>query len=153
MRSILLFLALIIAPSSFALSEEEIDIAADSLEVRQKDGTAHFSGDVVVQHLKMTLKAPDLEVFYAKGSDGEKGVKKVIAQPSVTLIDKGQDMKLTGKKAVYEVSNRTVTVTGNVIMTRGGSILKGDKLVYDLANGQANMINNSGRVKARFKLQ
>jgi lipopolysaccharide transport protein LptA len=56
----------------------------------------------------------------------------------------------TGTTAVYRPATQKLVLTGAVTLVRGPSQLSGDKLVYDIASGNAQVTNSGGPVKARF---
>ena len=64
----------------------------------------------------------------------------------MTLVQK--DQVGTGDNGVYDKAADTVVLTGNVVLTQGTNITKGDKLVYDLKSGHATV--SGGRVVGMF---
>jgi lipopolysaccharide export system protein LptA len=57
-----------------------------------------------------------------------------------------------GDLGVYDLSRDTVTMTGSVILTRGESVLRGDKLVINTVTGLATMDSVAqGRGKERVR--
>jgi lipopolysaccharide export system protein LptA len=63
----------------------------------------------------------------------------------VTIISK--DQIGTGDRGVYEKSENKVYLIGNVTLSQGGNVTKGDKLIYDLNANQAAV---TGRVRSMF---
>ncbi len=72
------------------------------------------------------------------------------AKGPVTLVSK--DQIGTGDNGSYDKDQNKVTLTGNVTLSQGTNITKGDKLVYDLTSGQAQVFSGQtyGRVKSIF---
>jgi lipopolysaccharide export system protein LptA len=64
----------------------------------------------------------------------------------VTLLSK--DQIGTGDSGIYERSENKVYLVGNVTLSQGGNVTKGDKLTYDLATKEA--IVTGGRVRSLF---
>ena len=59
----------------------------------------------------------------------------------------------TGDLGLFDMETNTVTLTGNVVMTQGQNVLRGDKLVVDLTNGVSRVEsgkNGQGRVQGLF---
>lgn len=158
---ILFIISIFTTFAAWAQVAGEVDISADSLEIEQAKGTAMFAGNVEVNHKDMTLKAEKLRVFYAKSGKTDEtkkeneGVERIVAENNVVLRNTAQDITVSGTKAVYDVDPQTIVVTGNdgVLMVRGGATLKGNKLVYDMATGKADLQGAGQRVKARFSLK
>ena len=148
----ILLLTLLFTPAAFAqaMGKGPVDITAQQLDVQQKKGTAVFSGDVVVKQGEMTLTAPKVTATYgSKGGD----IEAIEATGGVTITRPGQNgvtEKAVGTTALYSPANGNMVMTGAVTLTRGPSQLSGDKLTYDLANGNARVTNSKGPVKARF---
>jgi lipopolysaccharide export system protein LptA len=153
---------------------EPVHIEAASLEVRDKDQVATFSGDVRVQQGDTTMRCATLVVFYDReaGNDGKAGaakpapktmkaatpgpggeqkIKRLEARGSVVVTQK--DQTATGKLGVFDMPSNTVTLTGDVVMTQGQNVLRGDKLVVDLTSGVSKVEsarNGRGRVEGLF---
>lgn len=132
-----------------------VDITSKQLDVQQAKGLATFTGDVVVKQAGFNLAAPVVTATY--GANGPKGsssdVKDITASGGVTILHDGAGgvpEKAVGTTAVYTPGIQQVVLTGDVTLTRGPSQLSGDKLVYDLASGNARVTNSKGPVKARF---
>jgi lipopolysaccharide export system protein LptA len=62
-------------------------------------------------------------------------VKHMEASGPVTVVSKTQ--VATGDRGVYDKGENKVWLFGNVTLTDGGNVTKGDKLTYDLTTGQA----------------
>jgi lipopolysaccharide export system protein LptA len=58
----------------------------------------------------------------------------------------------TGDEGVYDLEAGTITLTGNVIVTRGENILRGSRLNIDVESGKSVIIGSeeTGRVKGLF---
>lgn len=147
------FFALLLTPA-LALAETiagntPIDIDAARLDVDHAHGKATFSGNVRVVQGTLTLTAETLTATY--GANGQGDIEEMVASGGVMLMRKGTvEERASGSKAIYDPKKQTLTLTGAVALQRGPSTLAGDKLVYDIANGNAKVTNSNGPVKARF---
>ena len=123
--------------------DEPIRINSDTLEVKDKEKQATFSGKVVVVQGDTTLHCPQLVVYYdgdvAAGvqggapSDSSK-IRKLEALGGVVVQTK--DQTATGDTGVFEMKTNTVTLTGKpVVLTQGPNVVRGQKLVVDLTTG------------------
>lgn len=124
-----------------------VQVTSDQLTVNQTEGTALFTGNVVVIQGDLKMTAPKVLVDYTKGNGAQKGqISRVHASDGVTLTDGIEDAE--GKDAVYTVESGKVVMTGDVIVTQGQNATSGQRLDIDLRSGQGVM---QGRVQTVFK--
>lgn len=116
-----------------------VEVTADSLSVSQKDGSALFTGNVVIGQGDMRLSAPRVLVFYTKD---QKGVERLEATGGVTLVN--GDQAAEAERADYRVNEGTIRMSGSVLLTQGANTLVSDEMDVDLENGTARM---NGRVR------
>ncbi|WCL54514.1 LptA/OstA family protein [Gimibacter soli] len=135
-------------------TEQPIDITAERLEVRQRDGRAEFKGAVRVVQGGMTLTADSLVVYYAGDiAGGSPSISRLDSSGKVSLSSDSE--AVTGDWAIYDVEKRLVTMGGNVVLTRGSSRLAGERLELDLVSGLTRLDGaaaDDGRVRGRFSL-
>lgn len=117
-----------------------VEVAADSLSVNQADGTAVFTGNVVIGQGEMRLSAAEVQVNYAEG--GQSRIQSLRATGDVTLVS-GADAA-EAQEALYDVEAGQVTLIGEVVLSQGANVLTGDQMVVDLATGTAQV---QGRVR------
>ncbi len=140
-------------------SKEPISIEADSLEVFDRDQKAVYKGNVIVVQGDTTMKSAEMVVFYARGGQagaarsdaaGQEGtnVRRVEAFGGVTIMSK--DQVASGRDGVFDRENNRVVLTGDVTLSQGGNITKGERLNYDLSTGQATVEAraSTGRVRS-----
>lgn len=136
-----------------------IEITADSLEVLQPDRTATFRGNVHAKQGDVVLTAQQMIVHYRMKEDrgaGDAGaVSKIDAAGNVVLTTPEDTAK--GDSGVYNVDSRMITLSGDVILTRGKNVLKGNRAEYSFATGKSLLTSApvqgggaGGRVKALF---
>ncbi len=150
-------------------SKEPVNIDAAKLDYYDKEQKLIYTGDVVAVQGDSTLKASVLTIFLQKqdatgqggataptapGAAGAPGsgssVKHMEAQGPVTLTSK--DQIGTGDGATYDKAENRVYLNGNVTLSQGTNVTQGDRLIYDLTNGQAQVFSGAtnGRVKSVF---
>ena len=133
--------------------DQPVKIQAASLEVREKDKVATFAGDVHVVNGDTELRCRSLVVFYDEdaarglkaadpGPGGQQMIRRIEAKGGVVVVQK--DQNATGDSAVFNMRDNTVMLTGNVIVTRGQDVLRGQRLVVNLTSGVSKM--DGGRV-------
>jgi lipopolysaccharide export system protein LptA len=148
--------------------DQPVQIEATTLEVRDKQKEATFSGDVRVTQGDTKLRCKSLVVFYeggpvlgadkskmmtaAKpGPGGEQRIKRLEARGGVVVTQKEQTA--SGNLGIFDMKTNTVTLTGKVTMTQGKNVLRGDRLVVDLTSGVSRVEsgkNGTGRVQGLF---
>jgi lipopolysaccharide export system protein LptA len=139
--------------------DEPVKIRAAALELREKDKMATFTGDVYVLQGDTEMRCKQLVVFYEEetgtrtvkaadpGPGGDRQIRRIEAKGSVVVVQK--DQNATGDAATFNMRENTVTLVGNVVVTRGTDILRGQRLVVDLTSGVSKM--DQGRVEGLFK--
>ena len=141
------------APALGQVAEDPpIEVEADVLEVRQNEGIATFSGNVDAVQGDQTLTADVLDVFYAAGPDAaEEGrVERIVARGNVVVTS--PEEVATGDEGTYDLVTRTIVLTGDVVLTREGNVLRGSRLEVDLESGVSRLLphQEGGRVRALF---
>jgi len=148
--------------------DQPVHIEAATLEVRDKDKVATFSGDVHVTQGDTNLRCKTLVVFYEQdaagagksqtlkaaspGPGGEQRIKRLEARGGVIVTQKEQTA--TGETGVFDMKTNTVRLSGKVVMTQGKNVLRGDRLVVDLTSGVSRVEsgqNGQGRVEGLFQ--
>jgi lipopolysaccharide export system protein LptA len=134
-------------------NREPINIEAAKLDYFDKQQKLIYRGHVVAVRGDTTLKTPLLVVFLnPKDENAPKGppsadsqVRRMEAAGPVTIIAK--DQVATGDSGTYEKVENKIYLHGNVTLTQGPNVTKGDHLVYDTITGQA-VVN--GHVRSMF---
>jgi lipopolysaccharide export system protein LptA len=134
-------------------SKEPINIDAAKLDYFDKEQKLVYTGDVVATQGDSKLKASALVLYLTPKSTGQQAgvpssssqLRRMEATGPVTVISR--DQIGTGDAGVYEKAENKVYLIGNVTLTQGPNVTKGDKLVYDLTTSQAVV---TGRVRSMF---
>jgi lipopolysaccharide export system protein LptA len=132
-------------------SKAPIEITSDSLEVRQAERLAVFSGQVVAGQGTLRLTADRVEVTYdAGGSDAATGaIRKMRAEGNVFLSNGSETAQ--GAWAEYDVAGGQMRMGGKVMLTQGGNAISGESLVIDLNAGTGRIEGGTGaRVQSVF---
>jgi len=145
--------------------DQPVQIEAASLEVRDKDKMAVFTGNVVVTQGDTVMKCKELRVYYDQdeakdgtkagtmkaakpGPGGRQSIRRLEALGGVIVTTK--DQTATGAKGVFEMKTNTVTLSGGVVIAQGNNVLRGERLVVDLTTNFAKVEAGSGRVQGIF---
>ncbi len=146
-------------------NNQPVQIEAATLEVRDKAKTATFSGNVSVVQGDTTMKCQSLVVFYGQevgiGSNGgnksappataastsvkgqpampqgAQNIRKIEARGGVTVITK--DQNASGDLGIYDLQTKTITLSGNVIVSQGQNVIHGERVVVDTVTGNARV--------------
>lgn len=130
--------------------DQPVKIDAGQLEVRDKDKVAMFSGSVKVVQGDTTMRAKTLAVFYdgngstasaltaAKpGPGGQQRIRRLEARGGVKVCQNEQ--VATGETGIFDMQANSVTLQGNVVLTQGLNVLKGERLTVNLTTGEAKI--------------
>jgi lipopolysaccharide export system protein LptA len=144
--------------------DKPIKINSATLEVRDKDKVATFSGDVHLVQGDTTMRSKTLVVFYdddaASKPAGPSGaaqaapqqnqqIKRVEAKGNVIVVQK--DQTATGENGVFDMRANTVTLVGNVVISRGPNVVKGDTLTVDMTTGDSRI--GCGKTQEKCRVQ
>ena len=127
---------------------------------------ATFSGNVHVTQGDTEMHSKVLVVYYvdpnkpapvpastmktapggAAPGTGEQQIRRIEATGGVLVTQKGQNA--AGESGIFDMQSNTVTLNGNVVVTRGKDVVRGQRLVVDLNTGVSRI--DGGRVDALF---
>jgi lipopolysaccharide export system protein LptA len=166
-------LALGAVPAGVALaqlapaSNAPIDVSADQLVAQNQQCVATWKGAVEARQGTSRLRADTLSIYEKVGAgpsqnqptsvgpvSGKCGSdpQKLVADGSVYYATPQEVVK--GDHAVYLAETKTITVTGDVVISQGKNVIVGNTLVIDTDTGQATMESTAkgrgtpGRVRA-----
>lgn len=122
---------------------QPVQVTADQLAVNNADGTAVFSGNVIVTQGEMKLAAAEVKVIY--GTE-QNDIESLTASGGVTVTNLGDAAE--AQEAVYTIDSGLIVLAGDVLLTQGGSAMAGSKLTINLKDGTGVM---EGRVTTTFQ--
>jgi lipopolysaccharide export system protein LptA len=152
--------------------DKPIKINAATLDVRDKDKMATFSGDVHLVQGDVDMRSSTLVVFYddqpppvqpavAKGGktsaasaqipppqqqqQQSQQIKRVEAKGGVTVRVPQKDQTATGDQGIFDMKANTVTMLGSVVVTQGPNILRGDTLIVNMNTGDSTLTCGAGK--------
>ena len=129
-----------------------IDFDAGRIEVREAQNQAIISGNVKVTQGRLNLDAERIRVFY--NNAGQRlAVDRLDAEGGVTVKTPAETARASN--AIYDVPAEQITMIGNVVLTRGSDVLRGQRLIIDLGSGRSTFdaavnAGNGGRVTGSF---
>jgi lipopolysaccharide export system protein LptA len=132
-----------------------VQIDAKALEVQDKKKTATFSGSVKVVQGDTTMTCRTLVVFYGQEVGLGNAAPVVKANSTAGAVPNAQNIRLiqargdvlvvsrdqnaTGDLGVYDLQAKTITLTGNVVLSQGKNVIHGDRLIVDTVTGNAHV--------------
>ena len=142
-------------------AEQPIEISSDALDVDQVQNIAIFTGNVVAIQGDMRLRSDKMTVYYTKkdaaaqaaakpvanavpGADKQSSISKIVVNGHVVLAT--PDESGQGNDGVYQVDQKMLHLTGNVLLTRGQNVLRGTQLDYNMATGRSVLIGAVGNL-------
>ena len=147
--------------------DQPVKIQSDGLVVRDKDKMATFTGNVHVTQGDTEMRSKVLVVYYLDsskpgptpattmrtaqpgappGSGEQQQIRRIEATGGVLVTQKEQNA--AGDSGTFDMQSNTVTLNGNVVVTRGKDVVRGQRLVVDLNTGVSRI--DGGRVDALF---
>jgi lipopolysaccharide export system protein LptA len=148
--------------------DQPVKIEADKLEVRDKNKMATFTGNVHVTQGDTEMRSRALVVFYedvakpspanaagakavpAAASGDQQQIRWIEATGEVRVTQKDQNAR--GDKGTFDMRSNVVTLIGNVVVTRGKDVVRGERLVVDLNTGVSRIESAAGgQVQSLFQ--
>ena len=145
--------------------DQPVKIESNTLEVRDKSRQATFIGSVKLTQGETILQCQTLVIFYEdtaapkkaapataqKGGGGPGGqqIKRAEAKGDVLVTQKDQTAR--GDSGVFDVKSNSVTLIGNVVLTQGTNVVRGDRMFVDLNTGISRVESDKAkRVESLF---
>ncbi|MCB1521361.1 MAG: LPS export ABC transporter periplasmic protein LptC [Hyphomicrobiaceae bacterium] len=151
-----------------------VDIVADQLTLEEIRSTAIFAGDVVAMQGDFKIRTAELQAVYkgsagignlvdaakpdaATGGGGAASEARPSGEPAKleriharrkVVVSSTNGQTATGDWADFDTKSNTATVGGNVVLTQGRNVVRGDRLVIDLTTGEA-VINTDNAAEPR----
>ena len=140
---------------------QPIEFSADRLEIEEEGDTATFDGQVEAVQGDLRLTADRVKVFFKSSdapagaqSDRRSSVSRIDAMGHVVLATGDEEAR--GDWGIYDVDRRIVTLGGKVVLTRGGTVIEGNRLELDLDLGRSKIetvpaMGEQQRVRGTFR--
>jgi lipopolysaccharide export system protein LptA len=151
-------------PGQFENKDAPVQIEAATLEVHDKSKTATFSGNVQVVQGDTTMRCRSLVVFYGQevgiagsgaeattsatvktplgGTKSAQNIRRIEARGGVTVLTK--DQSASGDLGIYDLQTKTITLSGNVVVSQGQNVIHGERVVVDTETGNARVESGGG---------
>lgn len=118
---------------------QPVEVTSENLDVSQGDGTAIFTGDVLIVQGEMRLNADRVTVINKSSGDG---IERLEARGNVVLVS-GSDAA-EAREADYTIDSGAVVMRGDVVVNQGPTVFNAQTMTVNLITGEAVL---SGRVR------
>lgn len=139
------------SPAAGGNKDEPIHVTARSVEVNEKTGVAVYTGNVVAEQGRLTIKADRIEI---RARDNRTDFIHATGKP-VKLNQRPEageeELQAEASQVEYRVGDRKLDMMGDVTLRRGKDLFTGHVLHYDLnakSLSAAGDNKNDGRVHA-----
>jgi lipopolysaccharide export system protein LptA len=143
--------------------DQPVSIQSDTLVVRDKDKIATFTGNVHVTQGDTEMRSKAMVVYYVDqskpgaappntlksappgaqpGTGDSQQIRRIEATGGVSVTQK--DQNAVGETGVFDMQSNTVMLNGNVVVTHGKDVVRGQRLTVDIGTGVSKM--DGGRV-------
>jgi lipopolysaccharide export system protein LptA len=113
-------------------SRAPFDLSANRFEVRDKEGTTLFTGNVVAIQGNMKLVSDRARAFYTRANT-KVTIRRVDAQGAVKLTSPSETVSAAW--GIYDLDSQQITLGGDVTLMRGSDVIKGQRLELNLRSG------------------
>ncbi len=125
-----------------AKSDAPIEFRMQSFELDEKRKIATLHGGVTIQQKQTVLKTRKLIVHY-EGSFSDGGLDRISRMRATgrVVITSG-DQAATGNSAEFDMRTQIVELIGDVVLTQGGNVIRGDRLRINLKTGKSKIVSD-----------
>lgn len=137
--NVLLFLPLLICQGVIAGEKDfDLPIKVDSQSnfFDGKTKTSIFRTDVKIRQGSLEILADEVEVTAEQGEGREVFIARGSPARYSQQLDDGSNISAAGDEIRYEVSNRTLTLTGSAELKQDGSQVASDSIVFNMESEQ-----------------
>lgn len=130
-----------------------IKVDSKSQFVDGKNKTSLFKEDVRITQGTLVIDAEEVEVIATEGEGREIFVARGNPASYAQTMEDGSPVNARANEIRYEVSKRTISLIGSAELTQDSSMVRGNKITYDMATEQllATGDDGDGRVTTVFQ--
>jgi lipopolysaccharide export system protein LptA len=140
------------ANAQIGRGDSAIRITAKTSEYLQNEGRGIWAGDVVAVQADSQIHSDKLTAICTKPKQAGQGanqsceeIEKLVAEGNVLYT--APDVKIRGDKAEYDYTTHVITITGDVISSRGDEgVVRGTQIVYNIDEGHVRVTAGDKRV-------
>jgi lipopolysaccharide export system protein LptA len=137
-------------------SDAPVEITSQQGEYLQNEGRGVYTGNVVASQGDSRITTDKLTVICSKtpaaGANAAPScdeLEVLVAEGNVYYM--APDVRIRGSKAEYDFPSDTITITGDVILSRGeDGVVRGTRVVYSIGEGRTIITAGEKRVITVF---
>lgn len=136
-------------------AQGDVFLESDTFDFFQTEGRSVYTGNVRATQGDSQLTTDKLTAICSRaapppgqtaGDQPCEEIRQLVAENNVLFT--APRLQIKGDRAEYDYPTDTITITGDVIMRRDEeAVVRGTKVVYQVAAGLANISAGSGRVQ------
>ncbi len=132
-----------VAHSAIADLEQQIVIKAKRQASDLKNKIASYLDDVIITQGSLSIHADVVQVISQSNSDNKIYIAR--GKPAIfkQLLDDGQPINLKANEIKYEPATHTITISGNASVSQEGSLVSGNKIIYNILTEQLTAESNT----------
>jgi len=143
------------AHAQIGQSDAPLEIVSDKSEYLQNEGRGVYTGNVVATQGESKITTDKLTFVCTKTTPAGGGeaqcdeIEVLIAEGKVFYL--APDVRIRGDRAQYDFPSDTITITGDVILSRGeDGVVRGTNVVYSIGEGRTIITAGTNRVTSVF---
>jgi len=144
------------AHAQIGKSDAPVEVTSRQGEYLQNEGRGVYTGDVVATQGDSRITTDKLTVLCARQTGGPGAtedtsceMEKLIAEGRVYYM--APDVRIRGDRAEYDFPTDTITITGDVILSRGeDGVVRGTTVKYSIGEGRTVITAGTNRVTTVF---
>lgn len=142
------------AQAQIGQSDAPLEIVSNKSEYLQNEGRGVYTGNVVATQGESRITTDKLTFICSKTTTASgqaecDEIEVLIAEGKVFYI--APDVRIRGDRAQYDFPSDTITITGDVILSRGDDgVVRGTNVVYSIGEGRTVITAGNNRVTSVF---
>ena len=143
------------AMAQIGRGDAPVEVKSNNFEYLQNEGRGVYTGSVVATQADSRITTDKLTVICTKskpaaGAEAQcEAMEQLVAEGNVYYT--APDVKIRGDRAQYDYPSDTITITGDVILSRGTEgVVRGTKVVYKVGEGRSVITAGANRVTSIF---
>jgi lipopolysaccharide export system protein LptA len=141
--STLIALNVSLAHSATIDLNKEIKIAAKRQATDLKNKIASYIDNVIITQGSLSINADRVQVISRPNSEYK--IYIATGKPAIfeQLLEDGQPIKMQANEIKYDEEKHTITIAGNASVSQEGSLVSGNKIVYNTVTEQLTAESSS----------
>ena len=145
-----IILAALLSKAAFALDSDRLQplkIVADTALIDEKDGTATYTGNVVLTQGTLRIAAESLKI---KTRQGKVDLVMAVGEPALfsQVPEPNQSEVIAKAKNIdYLVQDQKLLLKKKASIVQGENIFRGEEIVYEIQSQRLQAVGQSGEVK------